>query len=205
MIYGLVDSDTLELRYIGKTIGSAEGRLRGHLANARRHGKGQRRLGCWIRSLVTPPSVIILERNSLDDDAAERRWIAEMRGLDARLCNMTDGGDGTPGHCHSEETKRRIGRSLRARPWVFTPGRQAAVARHIGMKRGEDTRRRISERARARGFSLQSCGKRHVFCAECNPAAAARAAEQFRVNARTPGLCGRFAGHRWARIDGKST
>lgn len=120
VIYGLCDPDTLELRYVGKTTRDSQVRLKGHLDDARRHPST--RLHYWLRSLTrrgAKPSLLVLERTSSEKpilDEAERRWIREMRAAGARLCNLTDGGDGfSSGHTVTATTRRRISRAMRGK------------------------------------------------------------------------------------------
>jgi group I intron endonuclease len=55
----------------------------------------------------------IIETHQLEEDAleAEKWWIAYLRSLGATLYNLTDGGEGTSGRQHSEETRRKISQS----------------------------------------------------------------------------------------------
>lgn len=95
-IYGLVDPETGEIRYIGKSIRPAE-RLQNHmneLSNCHRSH--------WLQSLKAPglrADMVILER--IDGEwpwqHSERHWIAYGRANGWPLTNNTDGGDGVPG------------------------------------------------------------------------------------------------------------
>lgn len=112
VIYGLCDPDTLELRYVGKTTIPTPDRLSQHIQKSERE-QGQY-LHSWIRQLTrrgTKPSLLVLERDPIDLDEAERRWIREMRATGARLCNLTDGGDGGAtftGKKHTPEAIEKI-------------------------------------------------------------------------------------------------
>ena len=121
-IYALADPVTEEIRYVGKTSGDVRRRLSTHLHNARRpRGEAQqRRLWSWLRSLQEKPLLIVLEEAE-DVDEAERRWIGDLRKRGARLCNMTDGGDGLSGE-----------------------GLAKSIAFHTGRKRPPETGSRIS-------------------------------------------------------------
>lgn len=58
-------------------------------------------------------------RDSLPEDAAfelEIRKIAEIRSGGAKLCNMTNGGDGPSGYKHTEETRRRLSEANTGKP-----------------------------------------------------------------------------------------
>ena len=88
IIYGLIDGNTLELRYIGKTSKSTAQRLKQH----KQGHSSNLHLNRWVA--INHINIIILERNPEDLDEAEIRWIREMRGQGARLLNLTDGGGG---------------------------------------------------------------------------------------------------------------
>lgn len=91
MIYALVHPDTLEIRYVGKTE-HARRRLAQHICNVK---KGVRLpVYDWWRSLDHAPSMLRIADGGAEE---ERTWIAKLRQEGARLLNMTDGGDGTPG------------------------------------------------------------------------------------------------------------
>jgi hypothetical protein len=107
IVYGLVDPRDGQLRYVGKSC-SGKRRARQH-ANPSRSIRDFTYKGNWVNGLVAAglrPEVEVLEfvgdAQSLDE--AERFWIAYYRGLGCRLTNLTDGGDGTPGHKKTKET-----------------------------------------------------------------------------------------------------
>lgn len=110
IIYGLVDPQTKLCRYVGKTKGTAKGRLKAHISDSRRNNVVPRFR--WIIKLAKnglAPEVIELE--TVEDgmwQEAEQFWICYMRGLGSPLLNATDGGDGLHGFSHSEETKRKM-------------------------------------------------------------------------------------------------
>lgn len=117
----MVDADTLELRYVGKTVNLLEKRFGEH----RRHDGGH--LGNWFRS--TEVRAVVLERVPPDLNTAERRWIADMRTLGARLINMTDGGTGG---AQSAEVRARISADMVGRrhlPETIEKIRAALVGR----------------------------------------------------------------------------
>ena len=68
----------------------------------------------------------------------ERFWIKELNSMDRKIgYNLTEGGDGTFGRMHSEETKEKI--------------RQKA----IGRKMSEETKKRMSEARKGRCSDVQ--------------------------------------------------
>lgn len=99
IIYGLVDPETFELKYIGRSSSGLR-RPRSHWENplvATRHDKVHR----WCLSLLEKglhPEIDILEEidSSEQLNDLERFWIASIRASGADLKNITDGGDDLP-------------------------------------------------------------------------------------------------------------
>jgi len=102
MIYGLIDSDTLELRYIGQTSYALDVRFKEH----KKCRTNNHHLNNWIRS--TNVNAIVLERDPIDLDEAEMCWISDMREQGARLLNLTDGGGGLRGHSFTDEHRAKM-------------------------------------------------------------------------------------------------
>jgi hypothetical protein len=129
-IYGLIDPETGELRYIGKTRQSLLARLRAHMQD-----KADCHRVHWLKSLAQrglKPHIVPIEigEGMCQWQEAETFWIAWARRNGARLTNATSGGDGVPdlppetrermrkvwlGRKHSPETlaKLRAARRLR--------------------------------------------------------------------------------------------
>lgn len=81
-VYGIVDGDTLEIRYVGKTHFSLEERMKGH-----RVSKENVPLADWI--VLHHGTAIVLERVAPAHlDRAERRWLRRLLGEGARLLNV---------------------------------------------------------------------------------------------------------------------
>ena len=147
VIYGLVDGDTMELRYIGQTV-NREKRLRGHKRSEVNGSKT--RLSRWLRKHHW--NMIILERDPLDLNEAEMCWIHDMREQGARLINLTDGGGGMlnpssetrakmsawqRGKPRSAETRTKISAALSGKP--LSPEHRAKInAALSGKFRGEN-------------------------------------------------------------------
>lgn len=121
LIYALVDPRTGEIRYIGR---SSKGllRARNHWATA---SELQKSTYCanWIKSLVILgliPTVFVLESWEKISNArlnkAERKWIRRYKKKNARLTNLTDGGEGNLGCQVSLETRAKMSRAQKRRP-----------------------------------------------------------------------------------------
>lgn len=104
-IYCLQDPDTLEIRYIGKTVNPKQ-RYSAHLRD-----DSQCHRANWIKNLRQQnkmPLMAIIEEavGEYDWQAAEAYWIAWARAHGLNLTNSTDGGDGVVNLC--PEAKARM-------------------------------------------------------------------------------------------------
>lgn len=107
-IYVITEPDG-KIRYVGKTKYSLKRRLTRHIYDARKGIKNHR--CCWIKSLLSKgylPIITILGEVDGDGSKEEIAWIKYLRDENAKLVNLTDGGDGTTGHIASEETRQRM-------------------------------------------------------------------------------------------------
>ena len=150
-IYGLIDGDTLELRYIGKTTKSPEFRFSRH-----RFGHGPNiHLNRWL--FCTNANVIILEYNPENLDEAERHWIREMRKQGARLLNIADGGGGCG--VHSLETRAKISTTKLMRPLSIESRARIGAARRgkpgffLGRTHTDETKVKMSAKRKERIIS----------------------------------------------------
>lgn len=128
-IYALIDPDTDDVRYIGKSIRPHQ-RLKDHMNDTSFCHRAH-----WLQGLKAKgkkPLVLILDRAPEGGDwqSAERYWIALGRDLGWPLTNNTSGGDGVVdlapesrerirkawiGRKHSPESLIRIGNASRGR------------------------------------------------------------------------------------------
>ena len=157
IIYGLIDSDTLELRYVGQTMKPLAERFRKH-----KRGIYNLHLRRWLAK--RPVSIIVLERDPADLDEAERYWIAAMRTQGARLLNLTDGGGGgTPGYNHTAATREKL--------------RAASLGNQHGKGHKHTAAAREKMSAAMRGKVPWSKGKKHTPETRAKMSAAARKRE----------------------------
>lgn len=171
IIYGLTDPRTGEIRYIGK---STKG-----LKRPQEHGRKGRSNGrCknWVSSLINiglKCGIRVLECSETLDElsAAEVRWIKIGRESGWRLTNLTDGGEGTPGHVKSPATRRKL--SLAATQRQSDPEvREQIRQRLIGHEVSEETREKIRLSLKGRKLpeahaeNIQKALKGRVFSAE---------------------------------------
>lgn len=95
-IYGLVDPDSGDVRYIGKSIRPVE-RLSNHMNESSQCHRSH-----WLQSLRAQgkrPGMVLFERieGEWPWQESERFWIAHGRAQGWPLTNNTSGGDGVPG------------------------------------------------------------------------------------------------------------
>ena len=96
-IYGLLDPDTREVRYIGKTGRELKNRHREHITDLKDNSHKVK----WIKKLKTsnklPIIELIEECNELNWSEREKYWITQF----TNLTNSTDGGEDGK---HTKET-----------------------------------------------------------------------------------------------------
>lgn len=159
-IYVLKHPDTLEIRYVGKTVRSLSRRLGNHIANAKGN-KHNKHLANWILGLLFEGKRPLIEQLEECDSAIwqerEQYWISHF----PNLINLTEGGDGCVGFLHDEATKEKLrlvnkGRrhtqefkdamSHRLKGVKLSPEHVAKIAAsNRGRKATLETRKRLSE------------------------------------------------------------
>lgn len=157
-IYALTDPRDDAVRYVGWTLRPKK-RLIEHVYQAR-HKTNNRYIGNWLRQLLAlglRPGMRILETGMGDWQEAEQRWIAHYRAAGARLTNLSDGGEGTPGVPMSEAAKKKLSDARRGVPYppgripgmlgkTHTPEVKAQIAaRNREFRHTDETRRKLSE------------------------------------------------------------
>lgn len=107
-IYALKHPDTLEVRYVGKTVRSLSRRLGNHIDNAKR-SKHNKHLSNWILKILAlgkrPVIELIEEIDYSIWQEREKYWIRQY----PNLVNLTIGGDGCEGFLHDEATRVKCG------------------------------------------------------------------------------------------------
>lgn len=106
-IYVLKHPDTLEIRYVGKTVRSLSKRLGNRIANAKGN-KHNKHLSNWIINILNTgkrPIIELIEEcdNSVWEER-EKYWISQY----TNLINLTEGGDGCVGFIHDQETISKL-------------------------------------------------------------------------------------------------
>jgi hypothetical protein len=139
VVYFLADpGEPLVPRYVGQTWDRLEQRLGEHIRSARRGSSTYS--ARWIRTILDRglrPEITVLSSSSTKEGLSfqERAWIDGYRAGGARLCNLTDGGEGNLGWNPSAETRARIGAASRGRKHtVSAEARERIAAAHRGRK-----------------------------------------------------------------------
>jgi hypothetical protein len=146
-IYALVDPETDEFRYIGKSIRPME-----RLANHVNEAPSNCHRSHWIQSLKARdlrPYIVILEsvQGEWPWQESERYWIARGRYLGWPLTNNTDGGDGVPSL--PQETRDRITAASRGRKPRPETLEKLRIARRRRVT-SDETRKKMSATQRGR-------------------------------------------------------
>lgn len=174
-IYVLKHPDTLEIRYVGKTVRSLSKRLGNHIANAKGN-KHNKHLSNWIINILNTgkrPIIELIEEcdNSVWEER-EKYWISQY----TNLINLTEGGDGCVGFIHDQETisklrlvnlgrkhtdefKEAMSRRLKGVPHSKEHTAKIAKA-NTGKKASEATKKRLSESHRGIKQSEESKRKK---------------------------------------------
>lgn len=112
ILYALRDPRTQEIRYIGKSIKTADERFRHHLKKSTLSRKNHRTT--WILSLLKlglkPIMQVLRDDIQIEEhlNAEEISTIAFCREAGFDLVNGTDGGEGGLGYKHTEATKEKL-------------------------------------------------------------------------------------------------
>ena len=116
-IYGLIDPRNNELRYIGKTV-NLKDRLYKHL-NAAKTLTTDNHKNAWIRGLLNrdlkPIMKILAECTGDNWQDVERNWIAKYKKNNAKLLNITTGGEGVTGYIFTKEHREKISKANKGR------------------------------------------------------------------------------------------
>lgn len=174
-IYVLKHPDTLEVRYVGKTVRSLSRRLGNHIANAKGN-KHNKHLSNWIIKILNDnkrPIIELLEECEYSVwQKREKFWISQF----PNLINLTEGGDGCLGFIHDNLTKEKlrmamIGRkhteefkqamSLRLKGKPLSEEHKANIGKaNSGKKATDATKRKLSESHKGIKQSEESRKKR---------------------------------------------
>lgn len=115
-VYGLISTkEPGRIRYVGiSKYENADKRLASHIRTAKHDNRvSHLPVYKWINKHVQEGyaiGYILLEHGLSWDEAChlEAEHIKDYRLLDAGMLNMTDGGEGTYGHKHSEESREKM-------------------------------------------------------------------------------------------------
>ena len=174
-IYVLKHPDTLEVRYVGKTVRSLSKRLGNHIANAKGN-KHNKHLSNWIINILNKNKRPIIELLEECDYSVwqerEQYWISQF----PNLINLTKGGDGCLGFIQDESTKEKLriamtGRkhteefkqnmSLRLKGKPLSEEHKANIGKaNSGRKATEATKQKLSESHKGIKQSKESRKKR---------------------------------------------
>ena len=133
-IYVLCQPDG-EIRYIGKTVRPLSLRFQAHLSRARNGEKSH--LFNWIRLILSAgflPTITLIGEVEGNGSQEEQAWIAYGKQEGWRLVNSTEGGEGSLGYIPTEETRKKLSKSLKGIP-SWNKGKHCS----------EETKRKLSE------------------------------------------------------------
>lgn len=161
LIYAIRHSHDIDMeyRYVGMT-NDLHRRAKKHIRDA---NSGVNRYVCkWIVSHLGFVTFDVLEICTTKDELilAERKWILVLKERGYRLVNHTDGGEGSFGRVHKEDSKRAISNSLKL---SWSKRELSDEYRDNIRKRdkywSEDARKKASERSTDRVHTQESKNK----------------------------------------------
>lgn len=161
MVYALVDPRSGRVCYVGHTIQSLDKRLSNHLSVAKR--SPDRPVCLWINELTEQgcsPLARVLELIGPGSnwESREKWWIAHYRQI-GWLANLTDGGPGWSGHCHTADERRRIGLAQQGKT-ISVEQRRKLRASRVGSKISDHARSKLS--AALSGRELSACTRGRI-------------------------------------------
>jgi hypothetical protein len=154
-IYSIKDPETLEIKYIGKTIQSLSKRLSGHITKSLYNRSTH--ISCWIYSLLKLGKKPIIE---LIEECDEKIWIErEVYYIsyykDIIYNHSTGGESGSLGYKCTDLHKEKISKSLTGRKRSLKERESISNGRK-GMKLSEETKNKIREINKGKKQSIET-------------------------------------------------
>lgn len=153
-LYALLDPQTKELRYIGKTRKSLAVRLSNHLCDKTKNHRTN-----WLKSLQNKPIIELLDEVQGNGAEEEVAMIGIARSLGCRLVNGTDGGDGGVTLPPEAREKIRLARlGTKSSPETVEKIRKALKGNKngLGYKHTPEALQKIQAASKARGVPLET-------------------------------------------------
>jgi group I intron endonuclease len=167
LIYGLIDPDTLQIRYVGLSSTGLK-RPNDHTKPYKLYRKDRKSTNfthcqLWLQKLVKSgkkPGIIVIQEHATQAELSdsERFWIKHFRLLGNDLTNMQDGGYECHhrGYKHSAETIQKLQVSAKARyekdPSSMQKAIEASAVKSLGSKRTKESIEKRQATRRARGI-----------------------------------------------------
>jgi hypothetical protein len=108
-IYVLADPDTLEIKYVGKTVKPLKIRLTGHIYSCKKEKNHRTN---WIKSILKKgkkPIIKMIDYCTWDESQKlEYDWIIKFKDKGYDLVNLTNGGEGNLGLKLSKERRDNL-------------------------------------------------------------------------------------------------
>lgn len=154
-IYILIDPETQQVRYVGKTKNPSR-RYNQHISEC---SKIKSHKNNWIFSLKKKgikPEMILIDECDTDNWIFFEQWYIELfKSWNFNLTNLTIGGEGSIGHTPSKETIEKRSKKLKGKK------RSSEFCNKIseivkGRKYSDEIKRKASIAAKKRGISLEN-------------------------------------------------
>jgi hypothetical protein len=160
VIYTLSDPRDGAVRYVGVTHQRLRVRLNGHLRLAQKGALYH--TAAWIRALLRdnllPEATVIETGEGSGWGVAEVRWITHYRTQGCQLTNLTDGGEGCPGHTVSADARARISAARKGKP-LSQEHRAKVAAGNRGKRMSPEAIAKTAAFWRGRKHTPETCVK----------------------------------------------
>ncbi len=158
IVYGLIDSRTRCLRYVGQTVRALEVRLHQHAQSSKKMTTPP--INAWLRGLQSDDAQPIAVELELCDsreelDQAEIFWIAYAKSIGCELLNRVAGGSQRSGWHHSASAKQAMSEKRKGKPSGITGYRYTDEQ----LKRAKERMSRIPHWTTTKSFSAESRAK----------------------------------------------
>lgn len=134
IVYGLRETGSTSVRYVGQTSVDLQERLRRHWHDCRNHLRRPRAM--WMRDVAAKGGeieIFPLETGAIWNES-EIRWISRLRQEGADLLNVTDGGEGGVLKPGSQNSNSKLNEAI-VSEIIASPERGDAIAERLGVSR----------------------------------------------------------------------
>jgi len=153
-IYILIDPETNQVRYIGKTK-SLKRRYNQHISECSKLKSHKNNWLLLLKNKNLRPEMVVIDETDKDDWVFLEQWYIELyKSWGYKLTNLTKGGEGAYGYCPTPETLVKMSLVQKGKI-VSEETRKKLSSAFKGRIFSEETKKKLSEAAKKRGISTE--------------------------------------------------